>query len=62
MGAANKQLVLPAVIVAKFENSGYQNDEVNIKVFTDGARNIWCTSVPYDESKAPGTWHWPEIK
>jgi hypothetical protein len=54
--------ILPAIIVRTWEETSYENDEINLKVFTDGQNNLWRTSVPYDENKAPGTWHWPEIK
>lgn len=54
---------LPAIIVNTWEHTSYENDEVNLKVFTDGSNDIWPTSIPHDqETKAPGTWHWPEIK
>lgn len=52
----------PATIVQTWENTGYQNDEVNLKVLTDAPTDLWRTSIPYDENKVPGTWHWPEIK
>ena len=55
---------LPAVIVNAWEGNGFYQEEgkVNLKVFTDGPADQWCTSVPYDDTKAPGTWHWPEMK
>lgn len=61
----NKQLdnngadVSPAIIVRTWEDTAYENDEVNLKVLADGEKNIWATSVPYSETKEPGTWHWP---
>lgn len=59
----NMATVYPAIIVATWEHTSYENDEVNLKVFTDGPVDIWRTSIPHDqETKAPGTWHWPEIK
>jgi len=58
----NASSPLPAVIVRTWENTGYQNDEINLKVFTDAPNDAWHTSVPYSEGKEPGTWHWPEIK
>ncbi|HEY5962157.1 MAG TPA: hypothetical protein VIV60_36625, partial [Polyangiaceae bacterium] len=45
-------------------------DGVNLNVMCDGQNDaeisgagcmlLWETSVPYDASGAPGTWHWPE--
>ncbi|MDE3097338.1 MAG: hypothetical protein KGK07_15225 [Chloroflexota bacterium] len=40
---------------------------VQLQVFTDCSNDgdacaagvMWATSVHYDESGAPGTWHWP---
>lgn len=58
----NRAVVLPATIVATWEHTSYENDEVNLKVLTDGEKDLWRTSVPYDETGAPGTWKWPEIK
>jgi hypothetical protein len=31
---------------------------VNLRAFLDGSDEYWATSVPYDESLTPGTWHW----
>lgn len=61
---ANGTSILPAVIVNAWEGQEYYQltSTVNLKVFTDGPVDLWRTSVPYDETKAPGTWHWPEIK
>lgn len=55
---------LPAMIVNAWEeNPIYQEEgKVNLKVFPDGKGDLWRTSIPYDENKAPGTWHWPEAK
>lgn len=64
-GAGNVVNVLPAMIVNDWpENTWYQdNGIVNLKVCLDGQGDLWRTSVPHDqELKAPGTWHWPEIK
>ena len=52
--------ILPAVVVRTWEHTSYENDEINLKVFTDGLNDVWRTSVPYDSEKSPGTWHWPE--
>jgi len=49
----------PAVIVRTWENSSYENSEVNLKVLADGPNDEWVTSVPYSETNEPGTWHWP---
>lgn len=49
------------------------NDDTNIhknmqplKLFGRGYAwgdlGLWCTSVPYSETKEVGTWHWPERK
>lgn len=61
-GTNNGTTVVPAIIVRTWENTTYENDEVNLKVFTDGETDVWRTSIPYSEGKEPGTWHWPEIK
>lgn len=61
----NNTSPLPAIIVNAWENNSvYQEDNrVNVQVFVDGPEGShWRTSIPYDENKAPGTWHWPEIK
>lgn len=55
----NGALEAPAIIVRTWEDTGYQNDEVNLKVFKDYLENTWATSVPYSEINEPGTWHWP---
>jgi hypothetical protein len=55
---------LPAIIANAWEENPYYQEQgqVNLKVFTDGSNDYWATSIPYDESKTPGTWHWPEVK
>lgn len=60
----NSTSPLPAIIVNAWEGNEFYQEEgkVNLKVFTDGPTDQWCTSVAYDGNKAPGTWHWPEIK
>ena len=30
----------------------------NLKVMLDGSDEYWATSISYDASKKPGTWHW----
>lgn len=62
IAGGNKALALPAIIVATWEHTSYENDEVNLKVLSDGFNDLWKTSVPYDETGTPGTWKWPEIK
>lgn len=52
----------PAIIVQTYENTGLENDEVNLKVFADGSFDMWATMIPYSEENKPGTWHWPEMK
>lgn len=59
----------PAIIVA-INCEGTKDESLQLQVFTDGSndgigkdgdRNVyWATSVRHDEeTKAPGTWHWP---
>ena len=55
----NGAVLLPATIVRTWENTSYENDEVNLKIHTDGPTDEWKTSVPYSETKEPDTWHWP---
>jgi len=55
----NNATEAPAVIVRTWENTGYENDECNLKVFTDGENNLWASSVPYSEANEPNSWHWP---
>ena len=54
--------ILPAIVVRTWPDSSYQNDEINLKVFTDGDSDTWRTSVPHSSDKEPNSWHWPEIK
>ncbi len=55
----------PAIIVRE----PWTPEMLNLQVFTDGENDgprnvsgiVWRTSVHQDEeTKAPGTWHWPE--
>jgi hypothetical protein len=62
IAGGNRATALPATIVATWEHTSYENDEVNLKVLSDGFNDLWKTSVPYDEAGTPGTWKWPEIK
>ena len=54
--------VRPAIIV---ECWGGGTDKVNLSVFSDYGNDgrheghFWATSVPYDDTNKPGTWHWP---
>lgn len=62
----------PAIIIDecnhRFGVNGYTREECQLMVFPDGTNDgfpttapMWATSVPHDEeTKAPGTWHWPE--
>lgn len=55
----------PGIIVSTWDGSF-----INLQVFFDGSNDapigdgaavVWVTSVSQDEeTKAPGTWHWPE--
>jgi hypothetical protein len=56
----NHAAASPAVIVRTWEDTSYEDDEVNLKVLADGERDLWQTSVPYSETKEPFTWHWPD--
>jgi hypothetical protein len=53
---------VPAVVVRTWEETSYEDDEINLKVLCDGPHDTWRTSVPYNEDKLPGSWHWPEMK
>lgn len=65
----NNQEHRPAVVVNAWGNGGGELKKVNMIVFLDGTNDsvadregntYWATSVPYSETKEPGTWHWPE--
>lgn len=56
----NGAKLLPAVIVRTWEDTSYENDELNLKVLTDGAVDTWRTSVPYSAEMKPYSWHWPQ--
>jgi hypothetical protein len=60
----NVSTPLPAVIVRAWDELPFyqEHSQVNLKVFTDGPVDIWRCSVPYDENKTPGSWHWLELK
>lgn len=34
------------------------NNRINVKVALDGTDSFWAQSVPYDDAKSVGTWHW----
>jgi hypothetical protein len=60
----------PATIVRVWADEGHYLDEpgvVQLQVLTDGSNDFeagtqlyWATSVHYDPTGKPGTWHWPE--
>lgn len=52
--------VVPAIVVRTWENTSYENDEINLKVLTDGPTDTWRTSIPHSKDKEPNTWHWSE--
>lgn len=56
---ANVQIQLPAIIVATFENSSYQNNESDLKVLLDGVGELWGTSIPQGDGE--GQWNFPVI-
>ena len=60
----------PAIVVRDWKQ---RNGLVQLQVFTDGSNDnllnyndqnpanvVWRTSVHYDDTKEPGTWHWIE--
>jgi hypothetical protein len=62
---------VPAIVVKVWRQgeTGYPPGTVNLQVFVDGSNDdpkglthprwqAWLTSVHFDESGAPGTWHW----
>lgn len=65
--------IIIAPCIERFPGSNYTRDECQLHVYFDGTNdmpwsperkmaevpNPWRTSVPYDENKAVGTWHWP---
>ena len=46
--------ILPAIVLRVWGDSGCSN----LKVMLDGSDEYWATSVNFDETKQPGTWHW----
>lgn len=46
--------ILPAMVLRVWGESGCSN----LKVQLDGSDEFWATSISFDETKAPGTWHW----
>jgi hypothetical protein len=46
--------ILPAMVLKVWSESGCSN----LKVMLDGSDEFWATSISYDATKAPGTWHW----
>jgi hypothetical protein len=65
----NSSAIRPAIVVHVWDSS---MGLVNVQVFPDSDRDgttndrltvpLWRTSVPYDENKRVGSWHWPERK
>ncbi len=64
--------IIIAPCIERFPGSAYVRDECQLHVFFDGSNDgepdkfgaraapyPWRTSVPYDEGKAVGTWHFP---
>lgn len=48
--------VCPAMVVRVLDDDGV----TNLKVQLDGSDEYWATRVPFDPSKAGGTWTWIE--
>lgn len=50
--------IVPAVIVRVWnEDNGLMNGQAIL----DGGDSLWLLSRHRDDSKAPQTWHWPEV-
>jgi hypothetical protein len=49
--------VLPLIITKTSDDVG---DLINGQIILDGDGTLWRTNILGDESKTPGTWHWPE--
>ena len=58
--ANNGAKVVPAIITRTLSNEKFENDEINLKVFSDGPVDTWRKHIPYSEDKTPCSWHWPE--
>lgn len=57
----NGATVVPAMVVNALSNDErFSNNEVNLKVFTDGEATTWLKSVAHSAEKTEGTWHWPQ--
>lgn len=59
----------PAIVVRVWRGEfPHADGVVQLQVFADGSNDgpdyasglYWATSVRYDPSGSPGTWHWPE--
>lgn len=59
--------VRPGIVVRNWHEGGVDPGLLQLQVFTDdidGRWNdglpqvMWATSIPFNENKAPGTWHW----
>lgn len=46
--------IYPAMVLRVWGDSGCSN----LKVMLDGSDEYWATSVSYEETKTPGSWHW----
>lgn len=56
----NEATKLPAIVSMVFQDSGYENNECNMKVLVDGqCVDLWKTSVPQGDGE--GQWNWPII-
>ncbi len=47
--------ICPAMVVSVLDVTA---GAVNLKVLLDGTDDYWATSVSYDATKAPRSWHW----
>jgi hypothetical protein len=51
--------IVPAIIVRVWNE---QNGLMNGQALLDGPDSLWLLSRHSDDTKAPGTWHWPEVQ
>ena len=47
--------VYPAMVLRVW---GQESGCSNLKVMLDGNDDFWATSINFDETKVPHTWHW----
>jgi len=52
--------VCRAAVITDAAPSGVEQTEVVSLFIMNPTGVFFPTHVPYDENKAPGTWHWPE--